>query len=165
MSQDTQHQTLGDKYKPGNEFYNASIYSMQDEEDPSDEYIPHEEARRYSKKFIITAIILGILLFAGIKNPSQKESRMLVREYLSEQLKDRVAQNESTENESTSLGSLLVSTFAPAIIETMVRVETTDYILFTTFQSTLMFDEEQSNLLSGIILFGKVIPFSSDLKC
>lgn len=157
---------LSDKYKAGGEFHDRlSQISAETPETETDDKQPNKKKSRI--RLILIAVIFFFLLFAGIKNPSESESKDLVKHHIIELINDLARQEESQNTESNEDAIItkrfLRNTLLPGIIDTMVTIHTSDYIFFSYFEATTEVNEEKKNLVSGIILFGKVLTLSSDI--
>lgn len=117
-------------------------------------------------KIIFSLVIIAILVIAAITNPSKSAAKEEVNTALSEQV-DRYI-NKEMAGEDNSLGarfgSALAKLLTPTLVNTLVDTNVSNYIFFSTFESKVTVINEEKKLASGIILFGNVIPLSSDLK-
>lgn len=111
-------------------------------------------------KIIFWIVVIAILFLAALKNPSENEAKAEINTMLLEKLKENLREEVTNDdnNPLTQLGSGLAMLFAPTIIDNVVQTDVTDYIIFSTFSAKISFNEEEKELGSGIILFGKVIP-------
>lgn len=60
-------------------------------------------------------------------------------------------------------GAFLGMTFAPQIVDHFSDIKVKDYILFSTFDCTTEVEDIDKTIVSGIIVFGKIIPMKTDL--
>ena len=120
-----------------------------------------------SVRTIIIIFVLALLVVAVIKNPSQSESRDQVKNYLVERISNGMMKDLASDSKigtlAQGLGNLLINAFAPSAIDSMLEIRTNDYIAFSTFSVESEIIGERLNLMSGVILFGKIIPLSSDV--
>lgn len=116
-------------------------------------------------KLIFLGIVAIILAIAAIKNPSVTESKQLIKDVAITKINEKLRTDIFDENKSDSqqFGSMLGMLLAPTFIDKFATITVNDYILFSTFKATIELKDEQNNLASGIILFGNVIPISSDI--
>lgn len=117
-------------------------------------------------KIITFGTIAVILIIAAIKNPSTTESKQMIKEAAIEKINEKARAEMSDENTDgiEQFGNFLAMILAPSFYDKIVAVDVNDYIVCSSFKAKISFDGQEKNLVSGIILFGNIIPFSSDLK-
>lgn len=118
------------------------------------------------KKLVFLIIIAFVLILAAIKNPSEKEAKESIKAEATELINRKITE-ESKNNDMEGLGKLgvaLSNILAPTIMDHALDITVTDYIFCSSFSVTMDTPGSKKNLASGIILFGKIIPLSSDLK-
>lgn len=135
-------------------------------EQPQIIYIERQRRSGCSVPFIIVmAAFTVILIIAAIKNPSESQGKTLIKSYFVERLEDYLLQDLSDDTNSdvfiNYLGKTIIDTFAPSMIDGAVKIKGVNYVFFTTFDVKVKGSER--NLVSGIILFGKVIPLTVDI--
>ena len=163
--------TLNDKYKVGREFHNRikPIYRENTNmlvNSRNGHVLPkHIFPKRVKIRSVIYFIIL-ILFIAALKNPSQSECEKQIKLFLVESVKDIYENMSESESDDSCKGfeRLLISALAPSFIDAIAHIQTTDYILFSTFKATAEKSGRPINLVSGIMLFGKIIPLSTDIN-
>lgn len=113
-------------------------------------------------KFIILGTMSVILIIAAIKNPSVTESKQLIKDAAIEKINGKLSSNvlSGTQQFASMLGMFL----APTLLDKFVTIDVNDYVVFSTFKATIVVIEEHKNLASGIIVFGNVVPLSSDIE-
>jgi len=137
-------------------------------EHPQMIYVERKKCRGCSTPFILAIFMMTIVIaIAAIKNPSQANANAHIKSYLVERISDYVALKTSEDTESSELskgfGRLLINALAPSFIDAMVQIQTSDYVFFSTFEAKVENKGEHKKLMSGVILFGKIIPLSTDL--
>lgn len=118
------------------------------------------------KKVIFLLIIGFVLVLAAVKNPSEREAKENIKAEATELINEKIAE-ESRKNDIEGLGELgvaLSNLLAPAIMEHALDIDVKDYIFCSSFAVTTKDFGEKKNIASGIIVFGKIIPLSSDFK-
>ena len=120
-----------------------------------------------SKSLIITIFILTIVFaVAAIKNPSQTESRNQIKLFLVERLNayeaKKTLEDADSDNSEKVFGRFIMSAFASTLIDTMVQIKTSDYLFFSSFEAKLKNEGEHKKIVSGVIVFGKILPLSTD---
>lgn len=123
--------------------------------------------KRYNlKKVIIYGLVVITLIIAAVTNPSEAESKRMIRSEVITKVNDKLKAEINDKNKSgdQQFGLMLGMLFAPAIIDSFVTIDVNNYFVFSTFKASADSEEEQKNIASGIILFGQVITFSSDIE-
>lgn len=117
-------------------------------------------------KLILALALIAVLFLAVLKNPSELQAQADVKAILSEKLNETMlAQLSDGQNDGiTQLGAGLALLIGGSLIDNMVEVDVSDYILFSTFDANAVLMDQKTNVVSGFILFGKVIPTKSALK-
>lgn len=119
------------------------------------------------RKGLVTLVILGaVAILAAIKNPSEQQSKEMVRTFLTDKVTDTVRSNMSEEKSDgvKLVANYIASKLAPGLMESMIDVKATDYVVFSTFDARVEKAGIDKSVMSGIIVFGKLIPLSTDLK-
>jgi len=114
------------------------------------------------KKYILGAIAI-IIIIAVIKNPSESESKQLIIDMAIEKVYGNSFETAESDDEFEKAGKVVALLLAPQIIDNMVDITVDDYIVFSSFSVKTTIDEQKKNLVAGIIIFGKVIPLSSEV--
>lgn len=130
-------------------------------------YTEHPKSREHRFGWLIfIGIIIALFFLAALKNPSKTEAKAEIKTMIMEKVTEKMRQEVTNEDNDalTQISSGLAMLFAPTFIDNMVQTEISDYIFFSTFDASITLDEEKRTLAAGIILFGKVIPMTSDLK-
>ena len=113
---------------------------------------------------VVFAIIFAILAF---KNPTVSESKKLINSFIVEKVKDYANMQMSVNTDMDFLqkgfGNLLINELAPKIIEAGTQTKVSNFYIFSSFKVEADPTGEKKNLMSGIILLGKIIPLSSDI--
>lgn len=129
---------------------------------------PDTHKKRSSHGLLIFMIIIAALfVVAAVKNPSASEGRKMVKDFIAEKADDELRSTMTDDSSSglAVLGSLIGLNMMSTIIDTFIDIQVDDCIVFSTFKCTIIDKEDEGkNLLSGVILFGKIIPLDSDLK-
>lgn len=118
------------------------------------------------KKLIFFIIVIGILVLAAVKNPTEEEAKQRVKTEMTELINDKVESNVDTEAGMSlkQIGASIVKHIAPALVDKMIDVDVNNYIVFTTFNASSSFNDSKVSIASGIIVFGKIIPLKTDIK-
>lgn len=126
----------------------------------------HQKKKYEFKKFIFLGLVMIILVIAAVRNPSVTESKQLIKDAAITEINEKFIADINDDNISGSykFGSMLGMLLGPLIIDKLVTIDVNDYIIFSTFKATLEGKGEKMNLASGIILFGNLIPISSDIN-
>lgn len=131
------------------------------------EYVYVEQSK--SRKIgwlIFLMIIMATLVVAAIKNPSTSETKSLIKDALVEKINEKI--KEETTNEENNgverLSALLGMTLTSYIFDYFTDTKVSDYIIYSTFDCTAKDGEETKTVVSGIVVFGKIIPLKTDLK-
>ena len=118
-------------------------------------------------KFLIfiLILILGLLVGAAVTNPTESESKEIVKStvltYAEKYVENQI---EKSGIPLAGVGLSIGKKFAPKLWDKAVTTETEDYFIFTYFKSDINYMGINKNLLSGIIVFGQLIPLDSELK-
>lgn len=143
------------------------------------EEIVDQPVRRYSNRrsyynkpkksrtglYIFLAVIFIILFTAIVTNPSQTQSKQLVKETVLSYVDDYIQKQSAQSNDFlVQAGAALGMTLAPSLWDYGVKTKVDNYVLFSKFSSDLNIMGMNTNVVSGIILFGQVIPLNSGLR-
>lgn len=124
----------------------------------------HNKSRSFKRMFIF--IIFAVLLLAGFTNPSDSDAEEKIKskilEVANKEMREKIRVEE--DNVWKQIGSGLAILFAPAIIDNLVQIDVSNFIIFSTFDAKIPFEDEQKTLVSGIIIFGKILPTGSDIE-
>lgn len=117
-------------------------------------------------KFIFGSIIIATLFLAALKNPSRTEAKDEIQTMIVDGIMDKMRKEITDESDNVweQIGSGISMFFASTIIDNMVETEVSDYVFFSTFDTSVTVDEKKRTLVGGIIVFGKVIPLKSGIK-
>lgn len=121
--------------------------------------------RKRHTTLLVFLILIGVLFsVAAIKNPSENEGKEMVKSFVVEIVNDNI-RNEMTNNGLNEFEAFLGITLSPHMIDWIADTNVNDYILFSTFDCTAEAEDGSTKtVVSGIILFGKIIPLKTDLK-
>lgn len=113
------------------------------------------------KKLLL--FIAVILIIAAVKNPSRPNAIQMVKAYTIEKVNQKIYDNmnEGEEDSAAQVGQFFGSIFVSKIVEKVIDVDVTDYIILSSFRITAFGNK---NIASGVILFGNIIPLASDIK-
>ena len=173
------YETLNDKYADGfgkTTFddsceKNENIYLI-DESDSSNHSSvssftesKRKPQKRKSRSVIFFILILSFFVVAAIKNPSETESKVMVKDYILEKANEMLREEMTKEenNGFKQLGAFFGMAFASNIIDYVTETSVDDYIIFSTFDCNTNFTDSPTTILSGIIMFGKIIPLHTDI--
>ncbi len=124
--------------------------------------------KRSSNGLLIFLIIIAALfVVAAIKNPSASEGRKMVKDFIAEKADDELRSTMTDDSSSglAVLGSLIGLNMMSTIIDTFIDIQVDDCIVFSTFNCTIRDKEDLGkSIVSGVILFGKIIPLNSDME-
>lgn len=118
------------------------------------------------KKLIFLVIIGFVLVLAAVRNPSEREAKESIKAEATKLINEKITE-ESKDNDIEDLGKIgvaLSNLLAPTIMDHALDIDVKDYIFCSSFAVTTKVSGEKKNIASGIILFGKIIPLSSDFK-
>lgn len=116
------------------------------------------------KKVIFIIVTVAVIILAIVKNPSESVAKEEIKNEFIERINEKVRKNLS-DSESTGtekLGSALAGFLAPKMMDYLVNVNVSDYLLFSTFNANTIVGCNAEPIASGVILFGKIIPLKSD---
>lgn len=170
MAQNFPNRILADKYKVGGEFHDRLKPNLVEKPITENDMNPNKSTRkRFGFIMIVSMSIFIFFLLAVIKNPSKTDSYVQVRSYLVEEINDKVSyQIKSDETGSSSFFNcferFLIKNLAPNLIDSMFEIRTSDYILFSTFDVKMENNGENVSVVSGVIVFGKILPLSTDIE-
>ena len=151
MEQEQQDGYYKDKVSSSNEY--EEVYYVQ---------VPQNKGLLSCMNIFILALV-AFLILAAVKNPSESEARQLVKnaaiEYINKEMRKEVNQDKNN-----WLYSLLEMVLVPTAYDYMLQTDVDDYIFFSTFSISVTKEYGSKSLVSGIILFGKLIPLKSASK-
>lgn len=169
MSLESYKKTIEAQKEREREYYPPSQSKEQENKHTQETEFVYVEgiSRKKQTGCLVFFIIIGVLVIvASIKNPSENESRVLVKDFIVEKLNDhmRAEMNNDDNDGLKKLGAFLGITFSSKIMDYVTQINVTDYVLLSTFDCTIEIKEEQNTIVSGIIVFGKIIPLKSDMN-
>lgn len=113
-------------------------------------------------------IIVALLVIAAATNPSQNEARKMIKEqtleYVDQAIKLKMQQ--SAENDGfAAIASMVGMAIAPQLFDYAVDTKVNNFLFFSTFDMAVNIEAIGVNqkVISGIIVFGQMIPLESDL--
>lgn len=128
------------------------------------EFMSVEDTPFRKPKFWRLSLIMVLLLFAILQNPSRAEAKAeiktMILNHVSDKIHSKVAEND--DDPLKQAGMELSMLFAPAIIDSWVNIDVTNFIAFSTFNAYTTDKGNERTIISGVILFGKVIPLNSN---
>lgn len=115
--------------------------------------------------FISLLILLAIFIVAIVKNPSEPEGKNMVKDYIVEKVNDKFREEmQKEENDGLKkFGAFLGMGLSSHLIDYAMETSVNDCFLFSTFNCKTKIEGKSKTIVSGIILFGKIIPLSSDI--
>lgn len=133
---------------------------------PEYAYAGAKPRKKRSGCLIFFILIAALLIVSAVKNPSERESKEMVKSYivdnLNNYLRDEVANEDSSG--AKQFGALLGMAFGSNLVEYLCEIKVNDYVVFTTFDCTTKVYATNKTIVSGIIYFGKIIPLESEIK-
>ncbi|MDE5608078.1 MAG: TM2 domain-containing protein [Muribaculaceae bacterium] len=137
-------------------------YTQRNSKEPIVTYVQRKPSSQ--KSVILILSILAILFIAVLKNPTETQAKAeintLIKEKVNENIRKELSEGDKTE--LNKLGAGLAMMFTPAMIDHCVLNKISNYIFFSTFETSYTYDGEYGAIASGIIIFGKVIPLKSN---
>lgn len=121
--------------------------------------------QKKSRGRVIIIFLSLILVIAAVKNPSENESKEMINNYLVEKFNNKLTSylNQDDSDTFKQLGAFLGMKLAPQILDYISETRVNDYIVFSTFECITDISDYNKTIVSGIILFGKIIPLDTDL--
>lgn len=122
--------------------------------------------KRHSGCLIFFILIVALFAVSAIKNPSENESKEIVKGFIVEKInnKMRTGMNNEDNDGLKQLGAFLGMAFSSNIIDYFCEIQVNDHIVFSTFDCTAEVDKERKTIVSGVIFLGKLIPLKSDIR-
>lgn len=113
----------------------------------------------------LNAFVL-LLFVAAIMNPSERSSRNMVKGFIVDKVNNYLRDEMTNEDNDgfERFGAFIGMAFASNIVDYACETKTNDYIILTTFNCTTYIDDSEKTIVSGIIIFGKIIPIKTDLN-
>jgi hypothetical protein len=159
-----------DAQKEREKEYNVQtdLYSEKRKPKPEPEYVYAESKPSKKRRGFLLPLLIIVILFvvSAIQNPSEKEGKEIVKEFIVEKVNNKL-RSEMTNEDNDGLkqfGAFLGMAFASNIIDYVCEIQVHDYIVFSTFDCTTKVEDERKTIISGIIFFGKLIPLKTDIK-
>lgn len=152
-----------DSYADVNRSQKEKRYSQYVESD----YRESQHGNNKKGCLLFFSIIFVILIVSVVKNPSEADSKKLIKNFIVEKVNDEMRNkitNDNNDDVFKALGVFIGMSIAPYIIEGISQTTINDCVLFSTFDCTMEVEGSRKTIVSGIILFGKIIPLSSDLN-
>lgn len=160
---------LAEKYMPGGEFHDKVDWFSPAEPVP---IVENNNAKKKSFGWrrtvcvIAVAAIFAVLFLAAFKNPSETEAKAELKSKFEEKVNEFLLSEFNNDKSNNVLDQIMAAfaiNYVPSIVDSLVQIEVSDYIFFSTFE-TMLKDDERKTLASGIIVFGKIIPLHSDFN-
>lgn len=157
------------------ESYRKSLEEQRQREEASTEhnekvkteyvYVERTSSNKGFGRLILWLVIIAFFVVAAIKNPPADETKAMVKTALVEMFNKRMGSVMSNEESSAKqfFGALLGMSLAPNLIDNFTETTVSDYIILSTFNCTAEVEDETKTLVSGVVIFGKIIPLKSDL--
>lgn len=125
-----------------------------------------EVRKRYFVYSILSLIIISILFVAAIRNPTSSELKDAIRTTLLENYNNEMgAKMIDNKNDGfNKFGAFMGTLLMPYLIDNLTTIHVSDYIIFSTFDCSANNGKETKTIVSGIVVFGKIIPLKTDLK-
>lgn len=161
---------LAEKYMSGGEFHDRVERFSPAEPVP---IIDNDNAKKKSFGWrrtvgvIAVAAIFSVLFLAAFKNPSETEAKAELKSKFEEKVNEFLLSEFNNDKSNNVLDQIMAAfaiNYVPSIVDSLVQIEVSDYIFFSTFETMLKDDDERKILASGIIVFGKIIPLHSDFN-
>lgn len=120
---------------------------------------------RKIKSLIFFILILSVLVVAAIKNPSETESNIMVKDYIVQKVNEKFREEMTNEENDgfKQFGAFLGMTFSSNLIDYVAETSVNNYIIFSTFDCYTNITDSPKTVLSGLIIFGKIIPLHTDI--
>lgn len=125
-------------------------------------------------RFIWTLALIGVLLVAALKNPSESEAKVMVENKINTILNQKVEEKLLEDNDKADDNNIIsglvtgfIQGLVPKVLHEMSTVDVNNYVVFSTFDVTLKKlnqKAEKKSLAHGVIVFGKVVPLGTDLN-
>lgn len=170
----TGYQTINDKYSKG---FGKTTRMNKESQQPKTIPIssieasasPVSKTKNKNGKIVWMRVVLIIFTFfviAILKNPSAPKTKVLIKETLVEKINDKMSRELSNEDNTgfEKIGIFLSMSAVPHLLENFINISVSDYVIFSTFNCTAEDGDEIKTIVSGIVIFGKVIPLTSDLS-
>ena len=111
-------------------------------------------------------LILSFFVLAAIKNPAKKESKIMVKDYIVEKINAKLREEMINEENDglTQLGAFIGIGLTSKLIDYIAETSVNDYIIFSTFDCSTNMSDSTKTILSGIIVFGNIIPLHTDIN-
>lgn len=130
-------------------------------------YVNNASPNNGLRKFAMYIFWIAFFLVAIISNPSPSEAKHEINSVILEKFNEHMRKEmRDEENDSwKQMGAGFAMLLAPALIDKLVQTEVSDCILFSTFNASVPHNNQSVTMVSGIIVFGKIIPlrYNSDL--
>lgn len=146
-------------------------YSIDREPEQKIRYYERPKKRKFG---IVTIIIftISIILLAALTNPSNTNAKTEIISLIKDKFIEKMREDVNNDDNSASKqfgASLMMTLFNLDLlnlraIDFYVNTDVSNYIFFSTFNTQVTIKEENKTLVSGVIIFGKVIPLKSDFK-
>lgn len=103
--------------------------------------------------FIFLFIVVSLGVAAIVKNPTEAEARRQLKQTAIDMMQNHM----NEESDDLSLTGFIATLMLPSMYDNFTKTEVTDYTWFSSFSvTTINLDENYT--VSGIIVFGKIIP-------
>lgn len=131
------------------------------------EHADLSDPRKHGFRWLIFSfIVIAIIVVAAVKNPSATETKALIKDALVETFNEKIEAKmmSDEDNGAKQLGAFLGMALAPHVLDYFTTIDVNDYVVFSTFDCRTKDEEESRTIVSGVVVFGKVIPLKSDLN-
>ena len=143
-------------------------YSVSDEYYFDERRAPSRKRKRKKKRrigcFVFLIILIAFFTTAAITNPTPYESEKIIKGTVLEYAEKYALKKAESGGVLMQAGVAMGMKLAPKLWDHAVKTEVQDYVFFSTFKADLDFKGINKNLLSGVIVFGYMIPLKSGIK-
>ena len=115
--------------------------------------------------FWLLVPLLVVAYWAHRNNPNEEESKVMVNNLLKDQLNNYLSIYMQSEEagEFGKIGSMLGMSLVPTLVDNFTTTKVEDHYVYTSFSNSITIKDQETTIVSGIIVFGKIIPLHSDL--
>lgn len=128
-------------------------------------YVTTKPRKKRHGCLIFILIIVALIVVSVIKNPSEQESKELVKDFVVEKI-NKYLRNEMTNEDndpSKFFGAMIGLALSSSLVDYACETEVDDYVIFSTFDCTAELEKSNKTVVAGIIFCGKVIPLKTEI--
>lgn len=128
-------------------------------------YVERKSGRKGIVWLCAFILIVALLTVAAVKNPTDTEAKEMANKFIVEKVDKFFVDKMNDEDAGgfQQLAAFFGLSFSSKLVNSFVETKVNNYVVMSTFDSEVEMDNSKKTIMSGVIVFGKLIPLSTDL--